>query len=238
MKRTYRWHSPNLGHEMNLSIFGHAGMRVLMFPIRITSYAMYEKHGIVGALEDLWSKGHLQLYCIDAIDDYSYDFNRRLEAFNAQEKYIFEELLPLSEHLNPGTDIATFGICLGGFHAVDLAFRNLGRFSRAVAFSSRFDLTRDSPGHQALLSRGTGPGAYRHTPTAYLPELADQLSQHDIRVALGVGRQDPFLTSNLELHRILRASGVPVDLHLWDGPSRRGSSWRTLAAHCFAPVSS
>lgn len=232
------WISRHLGHRMNLLVFGQSGLKVLAFPIRLTSYAMYEKHGIVEALSPHIEDGRLQLYCVDAVDDDRYSRPFRLEILDRQEHYIFDELLPLAHYLNPAGGWATFGICMGGYHAVDLAFRHPGFFSRVVALSGRYDLARDDPGHRALLPRYPLSATWARSPTRYLPALhglARRLARRT-RVVLGAGLYDPFRPNNLRLAGILLDLGVEVALHGWRGPARRGYFWRSLARHAFADL--
>ena len=51
MLRAYhRWHSPALQRDMELLVFGHAGMRVLVFPTSMGRFYDWEDRGLVAAL--------------------------------------------------------------------------------------------------------------------------------------------------------------------------------------------
>ncbi len=220
---------------MGLLVFGRGGTRVFAFPMRFTSCTMYERRGVVAALAPLVVAGRLQLFCVDAVDDLTYDSRRRLQAFDHQERYVLDELLPLAERLNPGTALATFGLCLGAFHAVDLAVRNPGVFSRVVALSGRYDLTRPAFPYKALLSRADGDHALGHTPNAALPRLDPEARcrLRGMAVVLGAGRNDPFLASTRKLDHALADLGVEAELYTWGGRARSGAVWRALARHAF-----
>ena len=51
MNREYhRWHSPALGREMELLVFGQGGARMLAFPTSMGRFYDWEDRGMVGAL--------------------------------------------------------------------------------------------------------------------------------------------------------------------------------------------
>src|SRR5258708_7164074 len=69
MHRSYhRWHSPSLGRDMELLVFGHAGARVLAFPASMHPFHDWEDRGLVGSLAGPLDAGHFQLFCLDQVD--------------------------------------------------------------------------------------------------------------------------------------------------------------------------
>src|SRR5213078_4706385 len=69
MHREYhRWHSPNLGRDMELLVFGHAGARVLVFPKSLARFHEWEDRGLIGTLGHHIEQGWLQVTCVDSID--------------------------------------------------------------------------------------------------------------------------------------------------------------------------
>src|ERR1700719_596773 len=51
MNREYhKWYSPRLGRDMELLVFGHAGLPVLVFPTSGGRFYEFEDRGMVGAL--------------------------------------------------------------------------------------------------------------------------------------------------------------------------------------------
>ena len=52
MNREYhKWKSSRLGREMELLVFGHAGMPVVVFPTSGGRFYEFEDRGMIGALE-------------------------------------------------------------------------------------------------------------------------------------------------------------------------------------------
>lgn len=107
MGRIYHsWWSSRLQREMELLVFGHAGARVLVFPTRGGRFYDYENWGLVAALRRPLEQGLLQLYCVDSIDYESlYAFHqppsKRIARHAQYERYILDEVVPLSEKVTP-----------------------------------------------------------------------------------------------------------------------------------------
>jgi esterase/lipase superfamily enzyme len=239
MNREYiRWYSQRLQREMELLVFGHAGAKVLMFPTRDGRFWEYERLGLVAALADKLEAGQLQLYCIDGLANESfYDRNRhpaeRIKRHAALEDYILHEVLPLMAEKNSHDCTIVQGCSLGAFQAAGLVFRHPHLFRKLVAFSGRYDLTMKVECFGDLFDGYYDDAIYFHTPTHFLPGLAndwrlDRLRQ--VEIVLTVGKDDPFLDNNRYLSRILGEKHVGHQLHVWDGRAHRGSAWRKMAA--------
>src|SRR5580704_506556 len=78
MNREYhKWYSPRLGREMELLVFGHAGLPVLVFPTSGGRFYEFEDCGMVAALADKIDAGRLQFFCVDSVNLESW-YNLRL----------------------------------------------------------------------------------------------------------------------------------------------------------------
>jgi esterase/lipase superfamily enzyme len=238
MNREYhRWHSPRLGRDMELLVFGHAGAKVLIFPTRDGRFHEYEDLGLVAALRAKIDPGHLQLWCVDSIDFESLycgwcrpeDRIRRHMAF---EEYVLNEVMPLMQHRNPHPCTISHGLSLGAFHAANIAFRHPHLFQKLAAFSGRYDLTLNVEHFRDLFDGWRNDDIYFHTPAQYLPQLncpqrLDSLRRMD--VVFVIGREDPFLDNNRWLSGVLWSKGVWHALHEWDGRAHSGRYWRRMA---------
>ncbi len=238
MNREYhRWHSPHLGRDMELLIFGHAGARVLVFPTRDGHFYEYEDRGLVATLAPKIDAGQLQLYCVDSLDSESFYCHwchpsGRIQRHLQFEAYVLHEVMPLMHGKNPHSGIIAHGCSLGAFHAANIAFRHPERFCKLVAFSGRYDLTHAVESFGNLFEGYYDEAIYHNTPTHFLPNLdcpwrLDQLRRMDI--VLVIGRDDPFRGNNHHLSHILWDKGIPHALHEWDGRAHRGRYWRQMA---------
>ena len=238
MKREYyTWNSSALSQEMELLVFGHAGVRTLVFPTRDGRFFDYEDWRMVAALEPKIEAGELQLYCLDSIDRQSLyaDWARpedRMQRHLDYERYILDEVVPFTEKRNTSSLLAAHGCSLGAFHAMNIALRHPKVFTRIVAFSGRYDLTESVGSFRGLFDGHYDETIYFNTPTHFLPNLADEalLTQlRQLEIIFTIGRDDAFFENNLRLTEILTAKAIPHDFYIWDGEAHRPRYWRPMA---------
>ncbi|NTV64815.1 MAG: esterase family protein [Oscillochloris sp.] len=240
MDRVYhRWWSPHLQRNMELLVFGHAGARVLVFPTRGGRFYDYENWGMVAALRQTLEVGNLQLYCVDSIDHESlYALSRppweRISRHLQYERYIIEEVLPLSAQLNPSPYLIAHGCSLGAYHAINLAFRHPTRFSKVVALSGRYDLTVPVSMYRSLFDGHYDETIYFHTPCHFVPQLTDPHLLEALRrieITLAVGEEDVFLANNHAFSRMLWEKGIWHGLYIWDGKAHCAAAWQQMVPH-------
>ena len=101
MNREYhKWHSPRLGRDMELLVFGHGGLPVVVFPTSGGRFFEFEDRGLVSALWGKIDAGQLQLYCVDSVDRESwYNQNVPPRWRNARQVqydgYLIHKVVPL-----------------------------------------------------------------------------------------------------------------------------------------------
>ncbi len=237
MNREYhKWHSPALGREMELLVFGKGGQRLLVFPSRKARFYEYEDHGMVHSLRGPLEEGKVQLICVDGVDEDSlYCFEKtpeqRIERHLQFERYLLEEVLPLSECLNPGTPLSAHGCSFGAYHALAIALRHPRHFQRVLAFSGRYDLTLHTAHFHSLFHGFYSDGLRDIIPSHFVPLLSSRQRLEAIRalhLTLVIGDEDPFYENNLELSRALAEKKIPHELHAWCGEAHRFRYWRQM----------
>jgi esterase/lipase superfamily enzyme len=237
MNREYhRWHSPRLWRDMELLVFGHAGAKVLAFPTRDGRFFEYENLGIIDALAHKITAGHIQVYCVDSIDQESF-YNTwahpagRIQRHQQFEDYILNEVLPFMTIKNSHPCTIAYGCSLGAFHAANISFRHPQLFQKLCAFSGRYDLTMPVEYFHNLFDGYYDDNIYFNTPAHYLPQLdCEWRLQHlrDMDIVFTIGKQDPFLANNHYLSHVLWSKGIRHTMHEWDGRAHRGRSWRQM----------
>lgn len=127
MKRDYhRWFSPSLGRDMEMLIFGHAGLPAVVFPSSCGRFYEFEDRGMVGAIAHRIDAGQLQLFCVDSVDAESW-YNRdvparwRIARHVQYEDYVLREVMPLLRGMNWNTQRIAMGCSFGGYHAANIA---------------------------------------------------------------------------------------------------------------------
>ena len=213
-------------------------MRVLVFPTRVGRFYDYENWGLVGALRRPLENGWMQLYCVDSLDAESfYCFwcrpGDRLIRHEQYEAYLLEEVVPLSQRLNPNPTLATHGCSFGAYHAVNLALRHPQRFQKVVALSGRYDLTAPVGSFRDLFDGYYDERVYLHNPSHYLANLnnaslLDRLRQMDI--TLVIGEEDAFYENNVAFSHTLFNKGIHHGFHVWKGEAHRPRYWRQMAS--------
>jgi len=221
-----KWYSGRLGREMELLIFGHAGLPVVVFPTSGGRFFDFEDNGVVRALEEKLEAGGLQLFCVDSVDAESW-YNRkapprwRIARQLLYEDYVLREVVPLAKAVNPSRELAALGASFGGYHAANIALRHPDIFTTMVSLSGTFDVS-------AFLDGYYDPDCYYNLPTHYMPQLndgwyLDRLRRN--RLVLASGWDDDCLGQNQLMDRILTEKGILHQFDVWD--EKNSHDWPT-----------
>ena len=112
MNREYlKGYSRELNREMEMLVFGHAGMPLLVFPTSMGRFFEYEDRGMIAKLAQKIERGEMQVYCPDAVDLESW-YNKgvhprvRVLRHLQYERYILHELLPFLRWKNSAPRLA------------------------------------------------------------------------------------------------------------------------------------
>jgi esterase/lipase superfamily enzyme len=231
MKREYhKWFSPSLGRDMEMLIFGHAGLPVLVFPTSCGRYFEFEDRGMVATKSDDIESGRLQVFCVDSVDEESW-YNRnvpprwRIARHVQYEEYLLREVLPLIRQLNQNPNLAALGCSFGGYHAVNIALRHPDIFTAFLSMSGAFDPSN-------FLSGYYDDDAYFHLPTHYLPNMSDPWYFDRYRrntYVLATGVHDHCWNDNERMAAVFRNKGIPCRLDVWgDNASHDWPWWQRM----------
>jgi len=227
MNREYhKGHSSRLDREMELLVFGHGGLPVMVFPTSGGRFFEFEDRGMIAALAGKIDAGQLQVFCVDSVDKESW-YNRgvgprwRIARQVQYEDYLIHEVVPLIRLKNGDSHLVALGCSFGGYHAANIALRHPGVFTGMLSMSGAFDLSNFLGGYY-------DPDCYYNLPTHYLPNLTDPWFFERYRrntYVLATGWDDQCLADNQELDRILSEKGIPHKLYIWD--SHNSHDWPT-----------
>jgi esterase/lipase superfamily enzyme len=225
----HRWHSPSLGRDMDMLVFGHAGARVLVFPTSMGRFFEWEDRGMMNTLGEHLRNGWLQLFCVDSVDaeswyaKYKHPHDRAVRQLQ-YESYIVREVLPFTQSRNGNPFLIATGASFGAYHAVNIAFRHPHLFGRVIGLSGMYDIREFSDGHYDEAIKV-------NNPSHFVSEIHDHGHLEAMRrmdIILATGREDSFVENNRYLSRALWDKGVGNALRLWDGWSHDWPYWHDM----------
>src|SRR6266850_1320725 len=148
MKREYhRWHSPRLGIELGVVVYGHYGPPLLGFPTSAGDETELEGQSMVGALADFIDAGRVKFFTINSVNGLSF-YNKGAHPFHRSyvqsvfDSYLREEVVPFiwNNCQSPGIAISTMGASFGAYHAANSLFKHPDVIKRCFAMSGVYDL--------------------------------------------------------------------------------------------------
>lgn len=230
MKHEMRtWHSPALGRDMTLQVFGHAGARLLVFPTTLGTHSEWPDRRMHEVLRDHLEQGWLQMFCLDQVHDESW-YNKSLHPgamawrHLQYDQYVTGEVLPFTESVNPNPFVIATGASFGAYHAVCFGLRHPDLVHRIIGMSGLYDITQMTGGY-------TDANVYACNPYAFManehePARLEAFRRQDI--ILAIGRDDPSCANNTQFSGILWSKGIGNALRLWDGWSHDWPYWEKM----------
>ena len=219
-RRTTAWYSQNLGMEMPLVAYGHAGYPLLMFPTAAADYLEYERFHLVDAISHLIEAGRVRAYSINSVNRYSLLNEQasppwKAELLTRYDRYITDEVLPLirNDAGDPQARPITTGASLGAFLSANAYFRHPDLLRGVIAMSGSYDI-------RSYLRGYTDDNVYFNNPIQYLSNLNDDyhlplLRRADaIFILSGQGAYEAPERSR-QLAQLLTSKGIPHTLDLW-----------------------
>jgi esterase/lipase superfamily enzyme len=220
----HRWHSPAIGREMALKVYGHWGDPLIVFPCSRGRYFDYEGMGMTGAIAPFIDGGRIKLFCVDSIDGETwYNFGvapvARNERYEAYDRYITTEVVPfIRNHCQqPAARALTNGCSMGAYHALNFFLKHPDLFQGTIALSGLYRLDRPEFG----LSGDDLTAVHFNSPLTYLASLSDswyldQYRQRTLIACAGQGAWDEeALEDTLHLGALCQAKAIPAWIDIW-----------------------
>ncbi len=226
MNREYnKIYSGNLHREMEMLVFGHGGIPILVFPTSMGKFYEYEDRGMIRALESRYANGELQAFCVDSVDAESW-YNKRAHPrervlrHNQYEQYVIQEVIPFIRSKNPSPSLAVTGCSFGGYHAVNFALKHPDLVTHCVSMGAMFDV-------HSYLNGYYDDDCYFNCPVDYMQSMSDSWYLNLYRTRMGLvlaaGEHDICLDANYQFSRILDNKEIPHWLDVWG--NHTGHDW-------------
>jgi len=217
----HQWWSPRLYQNMELKVYGHAGIPLLVFPAQSGRFFDFENFGMIHAIHPFIDNGRIKVFTVDSVDSQSWanwgaSPGDRAVRHEAYDHYIIHEVAPFIHSHGDGFDgkFITTGASMGAYHSCNFFFRHPDIFNGMIALSGLYQLSMFIGDYMDQL-------VYFNTPLAYLPNLTDdwylsQFRQSRIIVSVGQGAwEDEMLADTRKLDQILRGKGIPAWIDYW-----------------------
>lgn len=156
---------------MELLVFGHAGIPLIVFPTSMGRFYDYEDLGMIRAVDWRYEAGALQAFTLDGVDAKSW-YNKhahpreRVRRHNQYEQCVINEAIPYIRSKNPSQELGLTGCSFGGYHVMNFALRHPDMVTYAVSTSGAFDIRQFLDGY-------FDDNCYFNAPLEFLPNLND-----------------------------------------------------------------
>lgn len=204
-------------------VFGHTGFPVIVFPTSRARYYQAKDFGLIDAAAYLIETGRVKIYCPDSLDNLSWYNNNIQPADRVKVQVVYEEVI-LNDVIEfafqeTGFDkVGLTGCSFGGYHAVNIAFRNPNKVRYLFTMGGASNIKRFLDGYY-------DDNCYFNNPPDYLTNLNDDWYLDKIKkmkIILGTGDSDMCLDENKILSDILNQKHIP---HLLDLRKNTGHDW-------------
>jgi esterase/lipase superfamily enzyme len=221
---------------MELLVFGHGGLPVVVFPTSMGRFFDYEDRGMIAAIGYQYDAGRLEAFCVDSVDAESW-YNRRIPPRDRvlrhiqYESYLIHEVAAFIRGRNSEARFAVTGCSFGGYHCVNFALRHPEMVGPCVSMGGAFDI------HQ-FLDGYYDENCYFNCPPDFLPDLNDAhyLNEYrnGTRLVLATGEHDICLAENIRLSGIMDRKQIPHLLDVWgEGAVHDWPWWQRMAVKFF-----
>lgn len=214
-----KW-SRHLNKDMELKVYGHAGMPAIAFPTGCGRFYEFEDNGMVDAVHWFLDRGKIWLITIDSVDceawmaHWMFPGDRGWRHLQ-YERYVMDELIPfVREYTGFRGRLLTTGCSMGAYHAANFFFKHPDIFGTVIALSGLY-----SPTH--FVGDYMDENVYFNFPLCYLPNLTDpwyleRFRESEIVFCVGQGAwEEESLRDTRRLEEVLHSLGVHAWVDYW-----------------------
>lgn len=217
-REIHAWYSPVLNKKMEVVVYGHYGMALLMLPTAGADYLEYERFQLIDAISPYINSGKVKVFSINSINSESW-LNRHMNPRHKSIRhvqfndYVYNEVVPFVRHITSHeTPIYTCGASLGALHSANLFFKRPDILNGVIAMSGNYDLSTYTGGYY-------DEDVYFNSPMQYLPNMHDDywlshMRRGKIFILTGSGNYETPEASRAFSH-VLHAKGIPHEFDVW-----------------------
>jgi esterase/lipase superfamily enzyme len=189
----------------------------------------WEDRGMMELMRGSIEQGHVQFYCVDAVDSESWycrwkSPHDRAVRQTQYDLYVCDEVMPLSRSINSNPFAMVVGASFGAYHALNFALRHPEVVGRAIGLSGLYDIRGFADGQMH-------GDIYFNSPVDFMLHETNQQRLARLRnldIILAVGRGDRLLAGNERMSQILWDKGIWNALRIWDGFAHDWPDWKRM----------
>ena len=241
----FKHYSHELGREMEMKVYGHAGRPVLFIPCQDGRFFDFENFKMTDYWGPWLESGKAMVFSIDTMDketwsDKNNDAGWRAYRHEQWMRYLVNEVAPFIRQManerngwtgHPG--IITFGCSLGATHAVNLFFRYPDTFTGMLALSGIYSASYGFGGYM-------DENVYNNSPVDFLANMPsdhpyiEKYNNNQGIICVGHGPWEiPETTERLDA--ICREKGIKVWIDHWGNDVKHDWDWWYKQVEYFVP---
>lgn len=232
------WFSTRVNRNMNIKIYGHYGIPIILFPSFNKDNTEFCDGGMIDAIADYINDGKVKLFCLQSNDSEtvastSWDNNQRAYLLDQYFEYLINEVLPFVYDKNGGYCLPLVsGVSMGASHAAIAFFRRPDLFMGILGLSGGYDVAHFFNGYM-------NENIYNNSPTAFLENMDknhNYINIYNSKKMIFVCGQGNFehlvLYSNYWLRDILNYKSINAWFDILDNNNIHDwSSWNRQMHH-------
>ncbi|MDF7811851.1 alpha/beta hydrolase-fold protein [Hymenobacter sp. YC55] len=220
MQEAYRpFYSHNLGHDVEMLVFGDLGYPIVIFPTSMGRYYEAKDFKLIEAVQWFADTHKFKFYCIDGVDKHTWYGKHLHPAERVQnhiryDRMVSQELVPMLQRECHVDKIGVAGCSFGGFHAMNFAFRHPEQVAHLITMGAAFNIRRFLDGYY-------DENVYYNNPPDFMPDAQSE-HFHLMNIVLGTAEHDFCKDSNYQMSDILHRKGIrhwldvdPFGTHDW-----------------------
>ena len=224
----HKWYSNHLNRDMELTVFGHAGAKVFVFPTQSGRFFDWENRGMMETWSRHINNGWIQVYSLDSVDPESWDngyahpHDRAVRHLQYHD-YVINEVLPFADSKNCEPFRMAMGASMGAYHAASIGLRFPDHFNRVVAMSGIYDIRQWTDGYQ-------DHEVWEGNPYEFIRgqdhNMCERIARTDWIIA--IGKDDPAIEQNRQFSQSLWDRGIWHAFREWDGFAHDWPYWHKM----------
>jgi esterase/lipase superfamily enzyme len=231
-KELVKIRSVNMNRDMEVAIYGHYGLVLLMFPSTLDSCVQNEHEGLIDSIAPYINRGKVKVYSVSSVNFNSWlnteiPNEEKSRIHYDYDKFIAEEVIRLIyEDTGGAIPIMTCGAAIGAYHAANTYFKRPDLFLGTIAMSGTFNIQHFSGSY-------FDETCYFNSPVHYIPNLTDPYwltflqSHHHVYLFSGSGINE-FPENSRHMSDILNSKGINHNIDVWG--DEWGHDWETWKA--------